>query len=241
MANLGFDVMKDYLKIQAPFGNRDDIETYVGGSGTINLYGVWLNLAYKEITTRNRWWGRKIDFYFPQLETDSDRESSAITTTDGVAYVSVPSDALIIRDIWDRSNDRALDRLASWGEYVDQTGRATASSENKPTEWIRNGTYIYLHPTPDATYNLRVYYRKIPIDLATTATTVIGEEWDDIIISLAKIKGQLWLGEKDNLKENKDEWFEKVDGLIGIYAEEDRDINERAKPALEGRRFSFER
>lgn len=239
MGVMTFSVLKDFLKVQ--FGNRTDLEAYVGGSGTINLYEKWINLSYKELVTRNRWWGRKADFYFPQLETDSNRESSTITTTDGTEYVTVPTDALIIRDIWDETNDRALDRVASWSEYVDYTGRATASSENKPTEWIRNGTYIYLYPTPDATYTLRVYYRKIPDDLSGSSVTLIGQEWDEIILLGAKIKGMTWLGDKEDLEETKKEWAEKVDGLIGIYSEEERDIAVRAKPATEGLNYGFKR
>ena len=238
MGDWGFDDFKAYLKIQ--FGNRDDLET-TGASSDINLYGVWVNLAYKELVNRNRWWGRKIDFYFPQLETDTNRESSAITTTDGTEYVSVPTDALIIRDIWDETNDRSLDRIASWNEYVDYTGRDDTSAENKPTEWIRNGTYIYLYPTPDATYTLRVYYRKIPADLTSSGVTLIGSEWDEIILLGAKIKGKTWLGDKDDLEETKKEWAEKVDGLVGIYSEEERDINVRAKPASEGLNYDFKR
>lgn len=232
MSNLGFDTLKTYLKLI--FDNRADLET------PTNYYGVWVNFAYKDLTSRNRWWGRKMKFDFPQLETDSDREDAAVTTTDGVAYVSVPTGALIVRDIWDSTSDAELERI-TWKEYVDQTGRANTSSEGQPTQWVRNGSYLYLYPTPDTTYSLRVYFRKIPSALTGTSSTVIGEEWDEPILELAAVKGYTWLKNWEAVKAHKEQFMEIVDGLIGIYEEEEKDIEGRIKPDQQSTSFGFER
>lgn len=234
--NLTFTEFLSDLKVQ--FGNRTDLET------PTNLYGVWINLAYKEIVTRHRWWERKVNFKFPQLETDTYKERlmSASKTTAGIEYIPVPANALVIRNVWNETNDRMLDKIASWKEYVDCMGRANPNARGKPTEWIRNGIYIYLYLTPDATYPLRIYYRKIPPDLILGSdVTLIGEEWDEIILLGAKIRGKSWLGnaDKKELQGLKDEWRKQVDGLIGIYLQEQRDIEAKAEPAQEGLNFDF--
>ena len=209
MGSWTFENLKDYLKIQ--FGQRTDIES------PTNYYGIWVNTAYKRLTTRNRFWGLRQDFYFPQLEV-----STTASTSAGVAYVSVPSDALIIRGVWDSTNDRTLDNI-SWQEYISYTGRATTSSRNKPTEWIRQGTYIYLYPTPDATYSLTIYYRKVPASLSALAdVTLIGTEWDEAILLLARIIGLQWMNEMDKVPTLKTEFKEVVSEIMGIYSEEQR-------------------
>lgn len=201
---------RDFLRLQ--FGQRTDIET------PTDYYGIWVNTAYKRLVTRNRFWGLRQDFYFPQLEVSDATQS----TTAGTAYVNVPSDALIIRGVWDSTNDRILDNI-SWQEYISYTGRTTTSSRSKPTEWVRQGTYIYLYPTPDATYSLTIYYRKVPASLSASAeVTLIGTEWDEAILLLARIIGLQWMNEMDKVTTLKTEFKEVVSEIMGIYSEEQR-------------------
>jgi len=207
----------DYLTIM--FGERTDL-TNVGG---VNLFEKWINLAYIRLTTRNRFWGIKKSFYFPELETDD----GGSNTTAGAAHISIPTDALVVREVWDSTSDVRLNNIPT-SKYVEYPGRAVTASRGKPTEWLRRGKYIYFHPTPDAVYSMVVFYRKIPAILSSTSKTVIGVEWDEVILQIAYIIGKEWLGEYDKANAMKKTLAESFAGLIGIY-----DLEELARRQID--------
>lgn len=209
----------DYLQVM--FGERSDL-TSVGG---VNLYEKWINLAYIRLTTRNRFWGIKKNFYFPELEVDN----SGTATTDGTAYIATPTDALIVREVWDSTSDVRLNNIP-FSKYIGYTGRADSSSEGSPIEWVRRGVNIYLHPTPDATYSMYVYYRKIPAILTGTNVTVIGTEWDEVVLQMAYIIGKEWLGEYGKAEAMKKDLAESFAGIIGIYDLEELARRPKATP-----------
>ena len=207
----GFDEFVSFLKLQ--MGKRTDVENY-GGK---NLYETWVNLAYLRLTTRNRFFAIKTNFTFPQLET----LDSSQTMSDGVQYISVPSDCMVVRDVYDYTNKRYLTQIP-WREYLKYTDRFDTSAEGEPTEWVRAGDYIYLHPTPDSsTDTIYVYYRKIPAVLTGTNTTVLDTAWDEPILQLALIIGKTWLKEYPEAEEMKKEWLDNVSGMMGIYSQEE--------------------
>jgi hypothetical protein len=211
MGTLTFGLMKEYVEFQ--FGNNTEFES-VGDNAT-NYYGLWINRAYNHITTRDRFFGIRRDFYFPQLET-----SSTADTVDGTAYISVPSDCLIIREVYDTDNKRKLVNIPH-KEYVGYTDRSDTTAEGKPTSWVRQGTYIYLHPTPDDAYTMRIYYRKIPSSLSSdAAVTEIGDEWDDIVVQLAVYYGRSWTGDYEGAKMAKEDVNDRIASLISIYGKE---------------------
>ncbi len=196
-------------------GNRSDLAAYVG---------PWINSAYMTLATGNRVWGLKKNFYFPELGT-----SSTAVTVAGTATVATPTDALIVRHVWDTTNDIKLDRIA-WSTYVEYTGRATSTSRGAPIEYIRQGVYIYLHPTPDAVYTMTIYYRKRPAVLTGSATTVIGAEWDEPLLKLATAQSWLRLQAVDKYKCWREEFLSDVSGLIGIYDQEESDEHGYLRP-----------
>lgn len=206
-----FAEFKSYLKLQ--MGKRIDIENYDG----VNLYETWVNLAYIRLTTRNRFFAIKTNFTFPQLET----VDTTITTSDGVPYISVPSDCMVVRDCYDYTNKRYLDHIP-WREYLKYTDRFDTTAEGEPNEWVRAGDNIYLHPTPDTdSESIYVYYRKIPAVLTGTNTTVLDTAWDEPILQLALIIGKTWLKEYPEADQMKKEWLDNVSGMMGIYAQEE--------------------
>lgn len=196
-------------------GKRADLDTYKDD---------WINTAYMTLTTGNRFWGLKKNFYFPELET-----VGSANTVDGTAYISTPADCLVIRQVWDSTSDVKLDRIG-WKTYVEYTGRADASSEAAPSEYIRQGAYIYLYPTPDAVYAMRVYYRKRPAVLTGANTTVIGAEWDEPIVKLATAQSWLRLQDLGKYKAWREEFLSDVSGLIGIYDREEEDEDGFIRP-----------
>lgn len=221
MGSYGFDDFKEMLKLRA--GNRADLEA--AGSSSLNYYGIWINSAYRQLCTQNKILGLPKNLTFPQLFT-----STTKTTTDGTAYVSTPTDVLYITEIFDTSNGRKLDNI-SWREYISYTDRTTAASEGDPTEWVRQGGRIYLHPTPGTTGDtMTVYYKKRVSDLSGELTTEIGAEWDDAIVELAAYKMFTWIHEYDKAKACQASFLETAIGLSGIYDEERKDSDACLKP-----------
>jgi hypothetical protein len=222
MGSLGFDDFKERLKLRA--GNRSDLET--AGDSSLNYYGIWTNLAYRQLCTQDNILGIRRKIIFPQLMT-----SATDTTVDGTAYVDVPSDCLYVSEVFDTSNGRKLDWIP-WKKYIGYTDRTTAASEGDPTEWHHRGSYIYLHPTPGTTGDtITIYYNILVTDLSGSATTDIGAEWDEPIIELASYKMFTWLHEHDKAKVCRESFLEMASGLADIYYNERKDTAETWQPS----------
>jgi hypothetical protein len=216
MGALGFDSLKAILKLR--LGQRTQLDS-IGGT---DYHGVLINQAYKQLTASHRLPILEKSFYFPQMHTVT---SPALTTTDGVPYITAPSDTLRVRHVFDKTNGRKLDWMpTSW--YVSQTDRADTTAEAPPAKWNRDGNYIWLHPTPAGAYDMEVWYRKVAASLDGAQVTLIGAEWDPAIIALASYKGHIWLGEYDRAKPDKEEYIDIVTGLINVYSREETDRNE---------------
>lgn len=205
-----FEEMKEYIKLR--MGQRPDMENI----NSDNYFGIWVNASYRQIATKKQ-------FYFPQMET-----SGTDTTTDGTAYVDVPSDALNIIHVLDTTNSRNLVKIAR-REYLEYTDRADTDAEGEPTEWTRIGGYLYLHKTPDTTgETITMWYRKIPAKLTGTGTSALDDAWDEPIIELATFKGLMWLGEFEKAKIVKSEFNSMVSDIVNVYYEEDKSREEYA-------------
>lgn len=219
MGAKAFSVFQSDLVFE--LGNRTDLD---------DKKGNWVNHAYITLTTMNRLWGLRRDFYFPELFD--------VTTTscvDGTAYVSAPARCLYVREVWDTTNDNRLNKI-SWSDYIGRSGRADTDSEGAPTHWVVSGATdstgahkkVWLYPTPSGGQGIQISYRKIPAELDDDDdTTIIGIEWDEPLLQLAVIQSHIRLGEFDRAEYKKKEWLDTVTNLIGIYDKEDlarRDI-----------------
>lgn len=218
MGTYTLENFETYLTLE--LGQRGDIST---------LVDRWINTAYIDFCTRDKFWGLRIPkkFKFPELDS-----SQPDVTADGTAYISTPSDCLYVYTVHDDTNDKDLAGI-SWRSYLKKSGRATTTSENKPTKWVRSGSRIYLSPTPDAAYAVTTYYRKIPIVLATGAVTVIQSIWDEPILKLAVIQSLMRLKEYDKAKIEKAEWMEMMAAKLGIYENEPIDREEFFAPDIQ--------
>jgi len=196
---------------------RDDISA---------LVGPWINAAYMDLGTRNRFWELKIpiNFEFPELNV-----TASTTTADGTPYVNRPAELLHLYTVFDNTNNRKLDKMSP-REYFSKTDRSTTAAEGQPTNWTRYGTYLYLWPTPAAAYSLSIYYRRRPAMLsAETDKTVLGAEWDEPTLKLAVIQSLMRLKQYENAMAERADWLAKVQDLIGIYTKEDLDQRHLAK------------
>lgn len=222
MGSLSFDVFKELLKFRA--GNNPSLDA--AGTSAYNYYGIWINSAYRQLCTQDDILGLNKNLHFPQLMT-----STTKTTTDGTAYIAVPSDCLYIEQVFDTTNGRLLDHI-SWQDYIEYTDRTTAASEGDATEWVRHGSYIYLHPTPGTTGDtFTIYYKKLVADLTGTQTTDIGAEWDDAIIELATYKMFVAIHDYEKAKYAKDSFVEMAAGLSDIYSKEEENSTLSIEPS----------
>lgn len=200
-------------------GNRQDV--------TESTQTQWINSSYADLCTRDTFWGLRVPlkFLFPELNTSTTKNTTAYR-----AYIDVPTDCLVTATIHDTSNDVKLKNIA-WRDYVRKTGRDDSGEADKPTLWVRYGSYYYLYPTPDSTYVMTVYYRKRPAALsATTDTTAIGAEWDEVILKLAVIQSLMRLKDYEKAEVEKKEWLDVVASKISIYRQEMGDRGDYMKP-----------
>lgn len=218
MGDLNFGEMK--LRLRFELGERGAL------SLPVDWYAKFINMAYLTLTTRKYLFGIKKKFFFPELET-----SGEATTTDGQAYIDIPTGALVVRGIWDSTNDIMLSWISK-EEYWKRSGRADVNAKGTPTEYTRYGTKIYLYPTPNSSsINLTVYYKKRPTALVLdTDKTEIGAEWDEPIIKLAAIQAMMKLKEYDFADIELKAWVSDVSGLIDIYYDEEKQINSHVQP-----------
>jgi len=230
MGVLTFAELKAYTKFQ--LGQRTDVES--GTEESIDLYGLWVNLAYKSLCNQNRFHGLRINYVFPELLTNN----GGTDTTDGVAYVDTPADILgTPHEVFDETSDVHL-HWKPWSWYMKRTDRDTAASENNPKHWTIYGAgtsagakRMYLYSTPDDTYSIYIYYRKRATTLTGSSVTLIGEEWDQIILQMAVCEGYKWLREWSNYDKEVAIVQESIAGIIGHEVISEVARNESIKPS----------
>ncbi len=219
MGTYSFANFKSYLQMR--LGERADL-----ASPTDHL-GRYINMAYRRLTTSDKMWETKRFFYFPELEVDT-----STLTTDGLQYIYTPSDCLVIREIYDTTDDVQLDWM-SWPGYIGKTDRFDTTAESEPAFWHRRGNKIYLYPTPDAsTTSLTLYYKKrvTNLDGSTYNTTLVGTEWDDVILEMATHIAWSELNMPDRAEYAKKNTKEMIAELIGVYDSEEKARRETLQP-----------
>jgi hypothetical protein len=216
MGNYTYQNFQDYLKLE--LYQRTDLET------PTDYYSTWTNQSYINLATRK-------DLYFPEMEKLADAQ-----TSDGTVYVEAPTDTLFIRTIFDDTSTVKLKKV-SWIRYIRYTNRADTSAEDNPNKWTHAGGgtgrgRLYLYPTPDAAYDLTIYYRAVPARLSnSTDTTAIGEEWDEIILKMAVWQTLMRLKEYDKAEKEKEVVDEMIRDLRGVYDRENIDRDDILQPS----------
>lgn len=205
-------------KLVTNLGERDDID---------NQKANWINIAYLNFSTRNKFWKFTVPklFTFPELDTTSEK-----TTADGQAYILKESNYLFAYTLWDKTNDVPITfRPHRW--YIKQTGRNDTDAEDKPQFWTTYGNKIYLYPTPDAAYNITVYYRKKVALLTGSATTEIGSEWDEPILMLATAQSARKVKDWETAKQFRSEFIDTTKDLMLSQPREWQDMKHYVRPA----------
>ncbi len=223
MGDIQFSEYKNRLQFR--FGQMSELTSV----NSENLFGIWINTAYRELCSRNKLWEVNYKFDFPELKTADTSQD----TVDGTQYISVPTGCLYVIGVEDTENDRYL-TWKPWSWFMDKRGRADTAQEGQPKFWCRYGAYIYLNPTPDGAYDTAIWYVARTTDMAADDdTTEIGAEWDDVVLEMATYKGLRWLGQWDEAKECKAAVVDLIKGLAGIYEREKLSYNDRIKPSAQ--------
>jgi len=210
-----FSNFQDYLLVR--LGNNTAFQT------PTNYLSVWVNAAYRRLCNMEKVPGMRGRIYFPELEADT-----TSGTADGVVYVSVPSNCLAVREVFDETNAKRLDWI-HWSRYIGFTDRLTNTAE--PNYWHRAGSRIYIYPTPGGSYTVRIYYRRKPTSLSlSTDVTLLGSEWDDVILEFATMIAWNWQNQPEKAEYAKKEAFDLISPLVGVYDSEEKARRESIEP-----------
>jgi len=145
-------------------GNREDDATFA-------LAKAWVRRAHQDMSTTKVF-------------------KEAIITAAGVTIastqaVALPADFFSIYSLRDTTNKTRLVQVSN--QRFDSFDN---SLEGVPTHYTLSPTTMELWRTPDAIFNLQIRYRKRLAPMtADGATTLIGPEWDQILIFLAAAYG----------------------------------------------------
>lgn len=129
---------------------------------------AWINLAYFETASETEFEGLKMS-------------ATAVTVASQASY-SLPDDLMSIISVADLTNDRRLVKLGLHNYHLKDR-----NVEGDPRYYARRKRVMYLWPTPDAVFNLEVYYLEeiCPMELASDVT-VFPQSYDAVVLRKAK-------------------------------------------------------
>lgn len=130
-------------------------QLYLGACNSVEAAGVeWeihLNEGYRRVCSR-------VDMR--ELETTDE----TVSTTDGVDYVPLPTNVFSVIQVDNISSGFALQiepaGMRGRSQYLD--ANSGKPPEAAPQYWEPSAQRLYLRPTPDDTYRLRIRYKVAP-------------------------------------------------------------------------------
>jgi hypothetical protein len=155
-----------------------EVKERLGGRTTIDARITrWINDAYFDILMTPQYTFHELD----SVTTFNTVANQRIYTP---VHTGVPSNLmwfiLMLRDVTNQREIRKKD-IKELERRVETTG--------EPTRYARFSLDIYLDPTPNAVYSIRMRYRRRTGELIANGSTVLGREWDEPIILLSTVKG----------------------------------------------------
>lgn len=161
----------------------------------------------------------------PKIYEHKDLMSEQDITLTSVQSYNLNSDVQAIRHVTD--TDRGFNLKPRQLEWID--GRILTSGA--VSAWARDGGEIIFDRTPSSAYQgntIRVRYWAKPDAISSTETTVIDDDWDEIIEQGAVWRGWNRLGDRDRAREAAD-----------IFVAMIREIAPQAVLEAEGDNHSF--
>lgn len=156
-----------------------------------------VNLSYLDICTRHA---------LPELQDDL-----TITTASGTDTYEVAETAgtvlriITINQVLDTTNKLELYPISE--EQYHMFTQGSTDDAGIPVYWYLSGTMgtaapanqaMTFYPSLDGAYSVVVHYRKVPTELTLSpavTSTVIPEQWDQVILYYTAFRGWLYLGD----------------------------------------------
>lgn len=164
------------------------------------------------------------------VRVPENQETAVMTTADTVATVAVPTDLyapLALRNATDGERLQPLS-VRNYDRIRDTTTTA------KPTHYLWWRNEITFWPTPDATARtiLMRYMKRLPTLSATSTTTALAREWDEVVAQGAFFRMLRWLGLKEEAAVEQQEYLSMVGRRLDRLAEGQFDREDTAQPVL---------
>lgn len=156
----GFDSI--FSEVSARLGNRTGVNARIT---------TWVNDAYFELLLSPK-------YRFYELE-----RSASLNTEIGIIAYDLPGDLWHILNLRDETNGREIRK----DDWINLDRRRNTSGT--PNRYTRFGTTIELDPTPDAVITIILRYKIRPSELSAGSTLLIGREWDEVVTTMATVKG----------------------------------------------------
>lgn len=131
-----------------------------------------INSAYSDITTK---------FKFHRV-----RKICLFSTVASQVQYGLPADCFAVLRVRDNTNGKRLTKIGDT-EYSDRTETLAQPSTGKPTMYLRQKSWIALAPTPDAVYEMEIFYKaKLDALVADGDVPLIPDAWHEGIVRLAR-------------------------------------------------------
>lgn len=168
---MGFMQLSDFeTDLQSALGQN------VGANSRLDR---WINFGYLDLATAE-------DFEI------LDAVDTSQSTTNGVNFVNVPTNTMIVKIIRDTTHDNKL----QWVNK-DEYWRQPQSQTGNPIRWTRDAGKLLLHPVPNGAFQLQITYKKPPTLLASSSDkTVLPDAWDPAVFYLAVHHAFMALGQE---------------------------------------------
>ncbi len=196
---MNFGTLKNLVKRN--LGNRTDIDA---------LVAAWVNDAYLDLVTAAKLpeLGRFEPIPCPSLD-----KTATFNTIADVAEYNLPSNALFIISARNTTSDRPLFRrdIRWYDKYIPQTSTS-------PAYYVVYGGKLYLAPTPDDVYTIRLRVREkieVPALQNDLDEPVIDPIWHEAIVLGASHRGAQSLEYPDAGK-----WFNSLKTFVTAHSEQ---------------------
>ena len=160
-----------------------------------------LNRVYKQLA---------IAFKFHEVRTAETQ--ATVADTQAVALSAFTTTPRVVMSVFDQTNKKRLRRREfDWLDSQD----FSSGKEEAPQYWVRWGSDILLHPTPDAIYTLRFRFVFVPDDMSTGASVpVIPEDWHEVIPLMTAMRWLFINGQDRRAMNAKNEALGLISGLV---------------------------
>lgn len=160
---------------------RDELDVTFGERNIESpTYNRWINFGYLDLCT-------SVDF-------DIFDDEVTVPTSNGVrSYTGPTSPFLFIKHIRDNTSEEGLSFIPKEDFF-----RLPISDTDAPKRWTLHQSKIWLYPTPNAAYSLKVIFKETPDPLEEDDDpTVLHAGWDAAVSMLSTHYGYMALGEEN--------------------------------------------